>query len=212
MRTVGQIFKETREEKVYSLEEVEKATKIRKELLVALESDDYSKLPPATFVQGFIKNYAKFLGLDCEKMLAVFRRGFSDKKHAPYVMDAFAHPVQNSRFKLAPGQVLGGMIVLLVLTFFGYLWVQYHQFVGAPALTISSPADQLTADEPTITLKGQTDPDAKITVNGQDVAVDASGNFQEDITLSAPVNKLTITSISHFGQQATQERTVYLKR
>ncbi|KKQ08609.1 MAG: Transcriptional regulator, XRE family [Candidatus Daviesbacteria bacterium GW2011_GWB1_36_5] len=68
MRTVGQILKETREAKFYTLEEVEKATKIRVELLEALEEDNFSKLPPETFIQGFIKNYGKFLGLDANKL------------------------------------------------------------------------------------------------------------------------------------------------
>ena len=76
MRTVGQILKEERERKLYTLEEVEKTTKIRKELLEELEAGHYSLLPPPTFVQGFIKNYGKFLGLDTEKLLALFRREF----------------------------------------------------------------------------------------------------------------------------------------
>src|SRR5687767_6926962 len=100
MRTVGQILKEEREKKFYTLDEVEKVTKIRKELLLALEDDDYSKLPPSTFVQGFIKNYGKFLGLDSEKLLAVFRREFSDRKNPPRIMEAWSNPLENPKFRL----------------------------------------------------------------------------------------------------------------
>ncbi len=67
MRTVGQILKEGRETKLFSLEDVEKHTKIRKGLLEALEANDYDKLPPPTFIQGFIKNYGRVLGLDVNK-------------------------------------------------------------------------------------------------------------------------------------------------
>ena len=66
MRTVGQVLKEARESKLYTLDEVEKSTKIRKEMLRALEDDNYAKLPPITFIQGFVKNYGKFLGIDSE--------------------------------------------------------------------------------------------------------------------------------------------------
>ncbi|MBI2334562.1 helix-turn-helix domain-containing protein, partial [Candidatus Daviesbacteria bacterium] len=46
MRTVGQVLKEEREKKFYTLDEIEKATKIRRELLEALELGQYQKLPP----------------------------------------------------------------------------------------------------------------------------------------------------------------------
>ncbi len=212
MKTVGQVLRETREAKFYTLEEVEKATKIRKELLVALEADNYQKLPPATFVQGFIKNYAKFLGLDAEKTLAVFRREFSDKKHLPRVMDTFANPVEKKKFRVSPSLVLGTVVVILVLSFFGYLWFQYRTFVGAPQLTVSSPQDQMTTDNASIFVEGKTDPEVKVYVNGQEIPVSSAGDFKESITLSSPVNKILINASSKFGQKTQLERTVYLKR
>ena len=71
MRTVGDVLKQERERKFYTLDDIEKSTKIRKELLEALEKGLYQKLPPPTFVQGFIKNYGKFLGLSTEDRKSV---------------------------------------------------------------------------------------------------------------------------------------------
>lgn len=212
MRTVGQILKDAREDKFYTLEEVEKSTKIRKELLIALESDDYCKLPPSTFVQGFIKNYGKFLGLDEEKLLAVFRREFSEKKHRPYIMSAFAHPVERGKFKITPGRILGVVISLIILSFFAYLWTQYRQFVGSPNLTVISPIDQQTTDNSKIMVEGKTDPEIKVTINSQEIPVSVDGNFKEEISLSSQVNKVTVVAISKVGQKVQIERTVYLKR
>lgn len=212
MRTVGQILKETREVKLYTLEEVEKAIKIRKELLVALESDNYKRLPPPTFVRGFIKNYATFLGLDANKLLAVFRREFAEDRHKPYIMDAFSNPVGKPKFKFTPTQLLGAVIILIILSFFGYLWVQYRQFVGTPALSVISPVDQMTTDNSSLEVIGKTDPEVKVTVNSQEIQVDSNGDFKEQITLSNQVNKITIAAISKFNQKTQLERTVYLKR
>lgn len=212
MKTVGQILRETREVKLYTLEDIEKAIKIRKELLIALEDDNYKKLPPPTFVRGFIKNYATFLGLDSNKLLAVFRREFAEGRHKPYVMDAFSNPVGKPKFKFTPTQLLGAVIILIILSFFGYLWVQYRQFVGAPTLSVISPVDQMTTDNSSLEVIGKTDPEVKVTVNSQEIQVDGNGDFKEQITLSNQVNKITIAAISKFNQKTQVERTVYLKR
>lgn len=212
MRTVGQIFKETREAKYYSLEDVEKAIKIRKEILIALEADDYKKLPPPTFVQGFIKNYAKFLSLDREKLLAIYRREFSIKSNKPYVMDAFANPVKETKFKITPGRVLGIVIGVLILSFFIYLWFQFHQFIGPPTLSLISPTDQQTTDNASIIVEGKTDPEMKVLINGQSVTVGKNGEFKEEVSLSSEINKISVSAISKFGQKVTLDRVVYLKR
>lgn len=212
MRTVGQILKEARENKLYTLEEIEKHTKIRVELLQALEHDEYEKLPPSTFVQGFIKNYGKFLSLDTDKLLAIFRRDFESKKHPPIVMQSFRNPISNKKLNITPGRILGLAIGLLVVGFFAYLWIEYRQFVGAPPLTVTSPTDQQTVDIPTVTVEGQTDPEAKVAVNNQQIGLDKSGHFREEIKLSSSTNQLEITSTSKFNQTAKVERTVFVKK
>lgn len=212
MRTVGQILKDKREEKLYSLDDIEKNTKIRKELLEALEKDDYEVLPPVTFIQGFIKNYAKFLGLDAEKLLAIFRRDFESKKHPPQVLDSFANPLKSKKFSLTPSKVLGMVVVIIIIGFFVYLWMEYRSFVGAPNLAVNKPQDQQTVEIPSIEVEGKTDPEVKVMVNNQEIAVDGSGYFQEEIKLSATINTISVTATSKFGQTAKVERTVFVKK
>lgn len=211
MKTVGQILQEARGSKFYTLEEVEKATKIRKELLRALEEDDYSKLPPPTFVRGFIKNYAKFLNLNPQTLLAIFRREFSERKHPPYVMESFTNPPKYSLFRITPARVMGVGVSLLMVMFFVYLWVQYRQFVGPPTLDLARPADQTTVDN-LVVVEGKTDPEVRVMINNQQVSVNQDGSFRQEIVLSSLVNKITVAAISKFGQRTVVEKTVYLKK
>lgn len=212
MRTVGQILKEARETKLYSLEDIEKHTKIRKELLEALEADDYSKLPPATFIQGFIKNYGKFLGINIEKLLAVFRRDFETKKHPPMILESFKRPIGNKKFAITPSRILALTIGLIIVGFFAYLWLEYRQFVGAPNLELISPKDQQTVEIPAVIVEGKTDTDAKVKVNDQEIGVNQEGRFQEEIKLSSSVNKITVSATSRFNQSTKIERTVFVKK
>lgn len=211
MRTVGQILKEERERKFHTLDEIEKATKIRKELLEALEAGQYSKLPPPTFVQGFIKNYGRFLNLNTEKLLAIFRREFSERVHPPRILDSFKDPVDKKRFKLTPARALGGLILVLIIVFFVYLWFEYRFLVGGPFLEVSQPADQTNTASELIQVSGRTDPEAKLSINNQEIGVDPSGKFSQEIKLSDDSNTIMIISISKTGKTTKVERTVFLK-
>jgi len=62
--SVGGRLKATREEKNLSLDEVARATKIRKEFLLAIEEDRLDALPGSVFARGFVRTYADFLGVD----------------------------------------------------------------------------------------------------------------------------------------------------
>lgn len=211
MRTVGQVLKEEREKKLYTLDEIEDITKIRKELLQALENGQYSKLPPPTFVQGFIRNYGKLLGLNTEKLLAIFRREYSTQKHPPYVLESFSNPVDKKRFRITPARALGFVILLLIITFFGYLWFEYRFLVRNPFLEVTSPVNQMTVNTPAISVAGRTDPEEKVTINNQEIAVDSSGRFNQEIKLSDSVNIIIISAISKEGKVTKVERTVFLK-
>lgn len=211
MRTVGQILKEEREKKFYTLEEIEKATKIRKELLQLLEEDRYDRLPPPTFVQGFIKNYGKFLHLDVEKLLAIFRREFSDEKNPPKILESFSNPLDKRKLRLTPTRILQAVVIILILIFFGYLWFQYRFLVGPPSLEVFKPQDQQKLESNIVEVSGKTIPEAKVTINNQQVEVDKDGNFREELQFSETVAKITITSTSKLNQTARIERVVYLK-
>jgi cytoskeleton protein RodZ len=65
---IGALLEKKRREKGLSLKDVEQATKIRTRYLEGLEREDYSVLPDAVYVQGFLKTYANFLGLDGERL------------------------------------------------------------------------------------------------------------------------------------------------
>lgn len=211
MRTVGQLLKETREAKLYTLEEVEKNTKIRKELLKALEEDDYDKLPPLTFIQGFVKNYGKFLGIDSNKLMAILRRDFEAKKHPPVVLESFSKPLTKRRIFITPSRLIGITVALVILGFFTYLWFEYRQFIGAPKLEVVSPTQGQTVEMTSVVVEGSTDPETHLTVNEQEIGVDTGGNFKEEIKLSSSVNTITIVATSKFGQSSKVERTVYIK-
>lgn len=73
MKITGQILKENRERRGTTLSEVSLSTKITIKTLQAIESGDPLTLPPKTFLRGFVRSYAIFLGLDVEEILRTFQ-------------------------------------------------------------------------------------------------------------------------------------------
>jgi cytoskeletal protein RodZ len=72
--TIGQRLKKEREARYLSLEKASDETRIRKVFLQALESDDYSIMPSAAQGRGFLRNYADYLRLNIDEMIAEIQR------------------------------------------------------------------------------------------------------------------------------------------
>ena len=72
MSGFGRSLQEARRRKGFTLEEVERETRIRKRYLVALEQDEYDQLPPPVYAVGYIRVYARFLDLDSAPLVEQF--------------------------------------------------------------------------------------------------------------------------------------------
>lgn len=64
MFEIGSSLREARLRQGVDLVEAEQATKIRSKYLRALEDERFELLPAQTYVKGFLRSYADFLGLD----------------------------------------------------------------------------------------------------------------------------------------------------
>jgi len=64
MFEIGNSLREARTRKGLDFPELEQGTKIRSKYLRALEDEAFETLPSATYVKGFLRTYADYLGLD----------------------------------------------------------------------------------------------------------------------------------------------------
>jgi cytoskeleton protein RodZ len=61
---IGNSLREARLRQQLDFPEIEQATKIRGKYLRALEDEQFDVLPAQTYVKGFLRSYAEYLGLD----------------------------------------------------------------------------------------------------------------------------------------------------
>ena len=69
LASFGEELRREREIRGISLKEIADATKISKRFLEAIERNDHRTLPAPVFTRGFVREYAKYLGLNADEMV-----------------------------------------------------------------------------------------------------------------------------------------------
>lgn len=79
----GVALRKARAGRGLTLDEVAAATRIPLRSLVALEADDYARLPAAVYVRGYLRCYGGLLGLDPEPLMNDFEVQLQAHRAAP---------------------------------------------------------------------------------------------------------------------------------
>jgi hypothetical protein len=105
MFEIGTSLREARVRQGVDLLEAERATKIRSKYLRALEDERFELLPAQTYVKGFLRSYAEYLGLDGQL--------YVDEYNSRYVADEDAVPrVRRTRQSPAHRRVESGVLLI----------------------------------------------------------------------------------------------------
>jgi len=97
--------------------QAELATKIRGKYLRALEDEQFDVLPSQTYVKGFLRTYAEYLGLDGQLYVDEFNSRFvgATDEHEPRTRRSQARPQQRNR-RIETNVVLIALAAIAVLT------------------------------------------------------------------------------------------------
>ncbi|BAZ93631.1 uncharacterized protein FOKN1_1232 [Thiohalobacter thiocyanaticus] len=108
----GSRLREARERKGISPAEVAAQLHLHEHIIVALEQDDHERLPAPIYVRGYVRAYARLLGLDEEELLALYQPAESPELRTV----GMPPPAQRALVKpRLPWRTLGLLLVLAVL-------------------------------------------------------------------------------------------------
>lgn len=111
MDSIGAYLRRERELRQISLEELGQITRIPLRMLQRIEEDSFDELPGEVFARGFLRSYARALGLDAEKVLASYAEGRKVEAPAPVpLLAAIQTPERGRRFGIAIA-----LVILLIL-------------------------------------------------------------------------------------------------
>ena len=89
----GAILKRLRDKKDLSIQEVASQMRLDPRIIQALENDDYKSFPADTYIRGYLRNYAKLLGIDGGEIIAVYE---SEAPEPPEIIPDVKHSTQVS--------------------------------------------------------------------------------------------------------------------
>jgi cytoskeletal protein RodZ len=113
MSTVGQYLRHHRESKRMSVEEVARATRVPMASVERIESDRFDELPGEVFVRGFLKSYARAVGLAPDDVLARYTASRRVAWVTPLPITSPTKPARGRRFGVAIAFVL--LLILFTL-------------------------------------------------------------------------------------------------
>jgi cytoskeletal protein RodZ len=113
METVGRFLRQQRLAKRMSLEEVARTTRVPISSVERIEADQFDELPGEVFVRGFLKSYARAVGIPVDDVLARYTASRRVAWVTPLPLASPTKPPRGRRFGIAIAFVL--LLILFTL-------------------------------------------------------------------------------------------------
>ena len=218
MITAGEVLKNKRESLGKPLDQVSSDTKIQKRFLEYIEQDKFSYFDSEVFLTGFIKIYAKYLGLDINKILALYRRSNPSVQRELIKKEEKESKGKNIVGKKAlsfktldPKTLVTFILSTFLLLIIGYIGLQIYKFQTPPEITILEPLDGAEVDKESVTVKGEVDNNTVIEINDKAVETNDDGSFEKEIELKEGSNLITVRAKKNKNNTLEAVETIHIK-
>jgi len=205
-RTIGDALRAAREERGETYEDIERATRISKKFVAALETGDLKVLPEPVYARKFVRALALHYGIDPDAAAEGVMRelAVASENHAA------RHPVNfvEGRSLMATPKLFKTLLIaggfLAVLIYFGASVVR---ILTPPKVTLRSPHDAEVFQSGRVVLEGDTEPGVDLAVNGETVPIGQDGSFSDVLTLPPGVSDLRLSA----KKKHSRESQIFLK-
>lgn len=200
-----------------TLEELSAKTGIQTKYLRRIEEGNWSDLPTAVYTRGFLKQYARIVGLNTDEVIA----RYNEEREKVFGKNLVSDKVSDSRFgkflasffrfggDISPKMIRTTLILIVLLLILGYISWQFSIVFVRPQLNIENPQeDEVVLDEDNIVFKGKIDSEANLFLNDRLMEVDSNGFFEKQVELLPGLNVLEFKAVSRFGKETVVVRRV----
>ena len=196
----GSLLRQAREEKGLTIDEMSAISNLTKQVIRGIESDDYSELAGLSFVRGYLKLYAKKLGVNEADILEPFDRWKAEQSGEPIqTMSTTGVGVQQPSSGPGKGTMAAAAVVVMVLIAAGAFISYMDSDDAEPEVAVVVPQDEQSDSS----LKTTTESDTEVTTEqnsgqpviagadaGREVVAEESADNQEPV-VEVPAESVT---------------------
>lgn len=206
-KNLAEFLKEKRQSQNLSLNKLSDLTKIQVYHLEALEAGQFEKLPPLVYRAGIFKRLAKFLDVDKNEIIRMYKQEIQAVEISPDYGNIIKSK-QNSYFALTQRKLAIFLGVLLLILLSAYLSYQFKFLVGPPNLAVD-PKEDMVIKQESLLVRGQTDNGVYLIINGENVYVTSNGNFSKEVQLTSGLNVIEVKAVNNFGKSTKIIRQIF---
>jgi len=206
MLTAGEILKNQRLKKNLSLTDISKQIKIKEKYISALENNNWNFFESKVYIEGLIKTYSRFLGLNYKKVLPFFYRDYEDNE-----VVSFRKRISDKYFTPQVKKFFQTLVFISIFIFFGYFIYQIKIFLTPPKIVLLSPKTDTFYNENLIKIVGKTEKETSINIFGEKVYPNQDGIFEYNFPLKKGQNELIIELVGANGKKTVFKKIFYKK-
>jgi cytoskeleton protein RodZ len=135
--TLGAILREARLSRGEEAADVASKLKMRRDQLAAIEENDFARLPGRTYAIGFVRAYARYLGLDSEEIVQRLKERHAAEDAVKPVQLEFLEPLQEQSVPKGSIVILA-LVIAMVIYSIVYLTLPTRK--GTTAANAATPA------------------------------------------------------------------------
>src|SRR5262244_2297073 len=145
MGAFGERLRREREMRGITLDEISESTKISRRHLESLEREDFDSLPGGIFNKGFVRAYARFLGLDEDQAVADYASVTHDEPPPPdqFPLEVHEKPNRELNPRRSPLPMLLAIVALVAVL--AVVWSRSRSRRAESGGTTPPPAPASTA-------------------------------------------------------------------
>ena len=203
--TLGDFFKQKRQEKGVTLKQVEIETGVIKKFLQYIEDDDLHKISGYVYTKGAVLKYADFLGLNKDEVLKRLQDVLKPNKDSKFFPPS-SKDKKKPLFTFKTGVFILGFVMII-----SYLGLNIFQALAMPDINVISPKENLITESSSLLIKGKAEEQAEVFINNQSIQSQENGYFEKSIELLPGVNTIKISAKKKHSNKAEVVRQVLYK-
>lgn len=200
-------LKEAREKSGLSLDFVCKKMKMSKKWVEALEECRFDDIPFADiYRKNLIRNYCKTLGLPAQQYLDQYE----SEEIAPDETQTSNYEQKYSKQRIinVPSIVKTGIVAFVALLILGYIGFEVRNILRPPKLFLTTPIEGDIVYSSPVQVKGFTEKEARVFLNGQEIQTDIEGNFFHEVDLKEGLNTIIVGAEKKHGKSNSLTRHI----